>query len=173
MYECEATNRTDIVFFSDKHNVYKLKANDIADCKASSFGEYLANILNLEENEKSNEIIRHTDEFIDEAKIYNSITNVIVENQHLIITFSSGLTFDCGVVSGDYPILRSTEKGIEMKYNREPDSAFKVIVPSESIKINFDKLTQDQKEFLAINTCNYLIKNMTIDDNGHLIVNIQ
>lgn len=47
------------------------------------------------------------------------------------------------------------------------------IVPSESIKINFDKLTQDQKEFLAINTCNYLIKNMTIDDNGHLIVNIQ
>jgi hypothetical protein len=96
-----------------------------------------------------------------------------VENQHLIITFSSGLTFDCGVVSGDYPILRSTEKGIEMKYNREPDSAFKVIVPSESIKINFDKLTQDQKEFLAINTCNYLIKNMTIDDNGHLIVNIQ
>lgn len=52
MYECEATNRTDIVFFSDKHNVYKLKANDIADCKASSFGEYLANILNLEENEK-------------------------------------------------------------------------------------------------------------------------
>lgn len=52
MYECEATNRTDIVFFSDKHNVYKLKANDISDCKASSFGEYLANILNLEENEK-------------------------------------------------------------------------------------------------------------------------
>lgn len=52
MYECEATNRTDIVFFSDKHNVYKLKANDIADCKASGFGEYLANILNLEENEK-------------------------------------------------------------------------------------------------------------------------
>ena len=52
MYECEATNRTDIVFFSDKHNVYKLKANDITDCKASSFGEYLANILNLEENEK-------------------------------------------------------------------------------------------------------------------------
>lgn len=52
MYECEATNRTDIVFFSDRHNVYKLKANDIADCKASSFGEYLANILNLEENEK-------------------------------------------------------------------------------------------------------------------------
>ena len=49
----------------------------------------LVSVRNLEENEKSNEIIRHTDEFIDEAKIYNSITNVIVENQHLIITFSS------------------------------------------------------------------------------------
>ena len=153
---------------TNKENWYTIKPVSVQPMSAR-----LVSVRNLEENEKSNEIIRHTDEFIDEAKIYNSITNVIVENQHLIITFSSGLTFDCGVVSGDYPILRSTEKGIEMKYNREPDSAFKVIVPSESIKINFDKLTQDQKEFLAINTCNYLIKNMTIDDNGHLIVNIQ
>ena len=153
---------------TNKENWYTIKPVSVQPMSAR-----LVSVRNLEANEKSNEIIRHTDEFIDEAKIYNSITNVIVENQHLIITFSSGLTFDCGVVSGDYPILRSTEKGIEMKYNREPDSAFKVIVPSESIKINFDKLTQDQKEFLAINTCNYLIKNMTIDDNGHLIVNIK
>jgi len=50
--EMECTNRSDIIFFSDRHNVYKMKANDIAECKASGFGEYLANILTLEENEK-------------------------------------------------------------------------------------------------------------------------
>ncbi|MDD5945956.1 MAG: DNA topoisomerase (ATP-hydrolyzing) subunit A [Clostridia bacterium] len=50
--ECECTNRADIVFFSDRRNVYKMKVNDIADCKASSFGEYLANVLTLEENER-------------------------------------------------------------------------------------------------------------------------
>ena len=52
IYECECTNRADILFFSDRHNVYKLRANDVADCKASGFGEYLANILNLEEDER-------------------------------------------------------------------------------------------------------------------------
>ena len=50
--ECECTNRADVVFFSDRRNVYKMKVNDIADCKASSFGEYLANVLTLEENER-------------------------------------------------------------------------------------------------------------------------
>ncbi len=50
--ESECTNRSEIIFFSDKYNVYKMKVNDIADCKASSFGEYLANVISMEEDEK-------------------------------------------------------------------------------------------------------------------------
>ncbi len=50
--EEETTNKADILFFSDKFNVYKMKANDIPDCKASSLGEYLSNLLNLEAEEK-------------------------------------------------------------------------------------------------------------------------
>lgn len=50
--EIECTNKSDVIFFSDKRNVYKMKVNDIADCKASTFGEYLPNILTMEEDEK-------------------------------------------------------------------------------------------------------------------------
>ncbi len=50
--EMECTNRSDIVFFTDRRNVYKLKVNDLPDCKASSFGEYLPNIISMEEDEK-------------------------------------------------------------------------------------------------------------------------
>ncbi|MBQ7242557.1 MAG: topoisomerase IV [Firmicutes bacterium] len=50
--EGETTNKSDILFFSDKRAVYKLKANDIPDCKASSLGEYLNNILGMEEDER-------------------------------------------------------------------------------------------------------------------------
>jgi DNA gyrase subunit A len=50
--ELETTNKTDIVFFSDKCSVYKVKAYDLADGKASGLGEYLCNILGLEENEQ-------------------------------------------------------------------------------------------------------------------------
>ena len=90
-------------------------------------------------------IVNATDGFIDEAKVYSSITHIEINNQHLIISFSNGLTFDCGVVSGDYPILRYTTEGIEAKYNREPDSAYKLLVPTKDISLSYDKLTEKQK----------------------------
>ncbi len=50
--EMETTNKTDVLFFSDKQNVYKMKAHDLAETKASSMGDYLPNILGMEEDEK-------------------------------------------------------------------------------------------------------------------------
>ncbi len=48
----ETTNKSEFLFFTDKHNVYKLKAYDVQDCKASSMGQYLYNILPMSEDEK-------------------------------------------------------------------------------------------------------------------------
>lgn len=50
--EQEGSNRMDILFFSDKQNVYKMKAADAADGKASALGDYLPNLLNMEPEEK-------------------------------------------------------------------------------------------------------------------------
>lgn len=50
--EAEATNKTDMLFFSDKQNVYKMKLYDIPDTKASALGEYLPNIIGMEPDEK-------------------------------------------------------------------------------------------------------------------------
>jgi len=50
--EIETGNKSDILFFSDKCNVYKAKAYEIADCRASSMGEYLPNMLGMEEKER-------------------------------------------------------------------------------------------------------------------------
>lgn len=52
LFEAETTNRAEILFFSNKFNVYKIKANDISDCKASSMGDYLFNLLGMEDEEK-------------------------------------------------------------------------------------------------------------------------
>lgn len=49
--EIEASNKMDLLLFSDKFNVYKTKIYDLSECKASSLGEYLANIIDMEENE--------------------------------------------------------------------------------------------------------------------------
>ena len=50
--EAEATNKMDMLFFSDKQNVYKMRLYDIPDTKASALGEYLPNIIGMEPDEK-------------------------------------------------------------------------------------------------------------------------
>jgi DNA gyrase subunit A len=50
--EIETHNKADLLLFSNKHTVYKLKIYDINDGKASSLGEYLANILELDNDER-------------------------------------------------------------------------------------------------------------------------
>ncbi len=47
--ECE--NRSEVLFFSDKCNVYKAKTYEFSDNKPSEFGSYLANELQLEDGE--------------------------------------------------------------------------------------------------------------------------
>lgn len=50
--EIETHNKADLLLFSNKYNVYKLKIFEIEDTKASGLGEYLSNILGLEQDEK-------------------------------------------------------------------------------------------------------------------------
>ena len=50
--ELTTTNKSDLLLFSDKFNVYKARLYELSDCKASSLGDYLTNILSLENDEK-------------------------------------------------------------------------------------------------------------------------
>ena len=52
LIEQDGMNRMELLFFSNQQNVYKLKASDVADTKASALGEYLPNLLNMEADEK-------------------------------------------------------------------------------------------------------------------------
>ncbi len=50
--EIEATNKADLIMFSDKQKVYKMKLYELEDVKASDLGEYLPNVLELADDEK-------------------------------------------------------------------------------------------------------------------------
>ncbi|HOM01537.1 MAG TPA: DNA topoisomerase (ATP-hydrolyzing) subunit A [Acetivibrio sp.] len=50
--ELETHNKADLLLFSNKQTVYKMKIYEIEDCKASSLGEFLSNVLSLEEGEE-------------------------------------------------------------------------------------------------------------------------
>ena len=48
----EATNNTELMFFTDHQQVYKVRAADFADGKASLLGDYLPTKLGMDEEEK-------------------------------------------------------------------------------------------------------------------------
>jgi len=50
--EVDTHNKADLLLFSNKQTVYKLRIYEINDSKASSLGEYLPNLLQLDEDEK-------------------------------------------------------------------------------------------------------------------------
>ena len=49
----ETTNNNDLLFFTDKCQVYKAKVSDFADSKASVLGEYIPSKLDMEEGENA------------------------------------------------------------------------------------------------------------------------
>ena len=51
--QLEETNTAELLFFSDKSQVYKLKAADFADTKASLLGEYIPARAQMDENERA------------------------------------------------------------------------------------------------------------------------
>lgn len=59
--EIETHNKADLLLFSNKQVVYKMRIYEIEDCKASSLGEYLTNLLGLEEDEEIIHIVATDD----------------------------------------------------------------------------------------------------------------
>lgn len=50
--EIEATNKAELLLFTNKAEVYKKKIYELEDTKASNLGDYLKSVLELEENEE-------------------------------------------------------------------------------------------------------------------------
>ena len=59
--EIETHNKADLLLFSNKQVVYKIRIYEIEDCKASSLGEYLANLLGFDEEEEIIHIVATDD----------------------------------------------------------------------------------------------------------------
>lgn len=52
VYTCETTNAVELLFFTNKCQVYKSRAADFADTKASVLGDYVASRLGMEDGEQ-------------------------------------------------------------------------------------------------------------------------
>jgi len=122
--ELETTNKAELLFFSDRQNVYKLKAHEIADCKASAIGEFTANLLGSEEGEKILYVAATTDysghllfgfENGKFAKVGMDKYETKTNRKKLVNAFSDKSRFvyaDYAAADGDYTAFRGTDKAV-------------------------------------------------------------
>jgi len=122
--ELETTNKAELLFFSDRQNVYKLKAHEIADCKASAIGEFTANLLGSEEGEKILFVAATTDyagqilfgfENGKFAKVGMDKYETKTNRKKLVSAFSdkSRLVYaDYALEDGDYVAFRGADKAV-------------------------------------------------------------
>ena len=57
----DTSNKCEVMLFSNRCNVYKMRIHEIPDCKASLLGEYTPNLLNLQDGEKIVAIVPTSD----------------------------------------------------------------------------------------------------------------
>lgn len=63
IYTFESNNDTDLLFFTNKYQCYKLPVDSIPQCKASVLGEFLLSLIELEKDEKIVHIINADKEY--------------------------------------------------------------------------------------------------------------
>ncbi len=75
IYEEDTENRAEVLFFTDKGQIYRAKIADFELCKASSMGEYVPSKLSMDD---------------DEHVVYCKVLFELNPNHHMIYIFENG-----------------------------------------------------------------------------------
>ncbi len=179
MQEIETYNKSEILFFSNKCNVYKTKLYDLHECKASSLGEYLPNILQLDEDENIIyiSITKDYDGFMlfgfsngKIAKVPMSVYNA--NRKKLINAYSdkSNLTFICQIKEDKDLLAICNNKIALFSTNLLKSKLTKSSIGSQIINLkknNFSTKFIEKEDFVSNNVELYRI--YQIPDEGHII----
>lgn len=115
----ESTNISELLFFSDKCNVYKMKTYDMPDSKVAALGEYLPGILGLEQDEKI---------------VYTVVTQKF--EGYMLFTFENGKI--AKVALKNYETKTNRKKLVGAYSDKSPISDIKFIETDTDIVINIE-----------------------------------
>lgn len=181
--EAEALNKSEILLFSDKCNVYKLKTYEISECKTSSMGHYLPNILGMEDEENIIYITTSTDYSgfliftFDNGKIAKvpmksyetkinrkKLTNAYSNKQNIV-------SIKHILQDEELLILRDKDKALYLNTEKIPEK-----ITKNSIGVQIFNMKKDSKVTKVFYEGEFECKNIeyyrskTIPSSGHFII---
>ncbi len=180
--EKETSNKAELLFFTDKHNVYKIKAYDIEDCKASSMGKYLYNILPMD-NDENIIYVTHIKEYVGYmlfgfengkiAKIPMKQYETKVNRKKLVNAYSdkSPITY-IKYTSEDIDIIciRDTDKALLINTSLIPEKLKRNSVGIQVIKLKKGSVMKTVKSKSSVKCNNVeLYRRYSLDTTGSFI----
>ena len=154
----ETTNKSEILFFSNKSTVYKMRTYDIPDGKVSLMGEYLPGLLGMDADEKILYIVVTTD--------YKGM---------MLFTFENGKMAKVEV--NNYETKTNRKKLIGAYSNKSPIVDIRMIESDCTVVI-----MSDNNKILCVNTDKIPLKAtkstqgvqvMTLGKRGALVKNVK
>lgn len=178
----ETTNKAELLMFSNKQNVYKIKCHDLPECKTSNIGEYLNNVLAMDNDEK---IVYITPSYeykgymlfaFDNgkiAKIPMSSYATKTMRKKLINAYNSKLTLVAAMYiddDKDIVLVRDTDKAMLLNTSLIPEKQTKTTtgLTVYTLKKNSKLTKMIKKEEFISNDIEYYRSNK-IPGTGHFI----
>lgn len=132
--EIDGTNKSDLLLFSNKHVVYKVRCHELEDKKTSILGDYLKNLLALAEDEKI---------------IYMTATDDY--SGHMLFFYKNG---KCGKIAMESYQTKTNRKQLANAYSNEAE-----LVYIEHIKEDKELVAVSSiKKILVFNTSEISVK---------------
>ncbi|MCT4634616.1 MAG: topoisomerase IV [Firmicutes bacterium] len=132
-HEYELSNDSEVIVFTDRRNVYKLKTHTFAECKASSIGMYLPNLIEMEEGENILHVVV-TKDFsghilfaFDNGKVAKvPLSSYYTKNNRKKL--KNGFTDKQNIID-----IFFTKEDVEVMFTRESGSEIRILAISSSL----------------------------------------
>lgn len=120
----EGTNLDDLLAFTDKGNIYRIKVSDIEDKKLKDFGEYLYNKLNLK----------------DEVIIGVAITDYKNEDEFVLLSYKKGTSVKIPLIKykSNYSCLKGNVKDILVSVEKMEVEKELFVVSEKGMCLNYN-----------------------------------
>ncbi|MBE7016085.1 MAG: topoisomerase IV [Ruminococcaceae bacterium] len=132
--EIETTNKSEVLFFTNKQTVYKSHLYDIPDSKVSSLGEYIPGILGMEDGEKV---------------VYTVVTNDY--SGMMLFAFANGKMAKVDLINYQ---TKSNRKKLIGAYSDKAEIRSILWIPEDTEIVAFT----DNNKVLAVDTANIPLK---------------
>lgn len=153
--EIETSNKSELLFFTSKSNVYKIYPYTIKDCKPSEFGEYINNMLDMDRDEEviymcplniakmliigfeNGKVAKIPMSSFETKNNRKKLINAFFSGSKVVNMFAINEDVECGILSSKNKLLIFNTDKIALKTSRTTQGIQIIRLPNNALVVDF------------------------------------